>query len=75
MVTAEGNELFADRTSTVLLFLACSRVLYDFLHLSTRRQMTIFILTSTSVNQGLYATLDAFFFDAFRVNRVVGSLY
>ena len=74
MIAAQSNELFADGTSSILLLLAGPCVLHDFLHLGTRRQMTIFVFAATSVDQGLYTALDAFFLDPFCVDGIVGSL-
>lgn len=58
VVAAQGNELFANRTSPVGLPLAVLRVRDDALHLLARRQTTIGIATLASVNERLDAALD-----------------
>lgn len=61
MVTAQGNELFANGTAAVGLAFTRSRMCHNSLHLLTRRQTTIGVATLARMNQRLDAALDGQF--------------
>ena len=58
MVTAQGDQLFANRAAAVRLALAGSRVRHNALHLLARRQSAICVATLTSVHKRLDTPLN-----------------
>ena len=59
VITAQSNELFADRATTIGFALATFGVLDNTLHLLTGRERAVGVATLTSMDQGLNAALDA----------------
>ena len=59
MVTAEGNELFADGAAPVGLPLALLRVRHHPLHLVAARQSTVGVSALACMDEALDAPLDA----------------
>jgi hypothetical protein len=58
MVTAEGDELFADWTMTALSLFTCFRVLDDAFHFVATQPAAVGISTGAGVDEGLNAPLN-----------------